>query len=282
MATFRGIVRLLFAVISIVALAVSYVLGWIMIPVSLVSKDPRFSCHQARTRLMSLVFKSLVKVTGIELITQLNFKTPLEHKNILFLSNHVSYLDIVALTFVHPMGFIAKKEVGEWPVLGRLIRRMGTIFVLRESMFDRFLCIRRLEAGLKNSCYCVFPEGTTTDKLLPDASVWKAGHLHTLRDPQTRVVAVGIQYLDHKKMAWIDNMTLTPHLWKVLKRKRIVIALCAEEVIVQPEELQDLRKLSHRIRSRVNHMCITAEETIYQSQVTEDTLQNQQPCRTHN
>ena len=55
----------------------------------------------------------------------------LAHPNVLVVANHVSWLDIFALHAVGPVRFIAKSEIARWPVLGRLVRGVGTLFIER-------------------------------------------------------------------------------------------------------------------------------------------------------
>ncbi|SMF05186.1 lysophospholipid acyltransferase family protein [Pseudobacteriovorax antillogorgiicola] len=262
MATIRGLYRLLLVILSCLALfGVHLVLSFLDVGLRLF-KPTWWKEGVLRVRLKGLIFKALVKTTGIRLETTIEAKEPLSDTRILFLGNHVNYLDIIALSVLHPMAFIAKEEVGRWPLIGPLIARMHTIFVQREDVWQRVRCVRALQRGINSMCYCLFPEGTTTDKLVPDLKNWKAGHLLTLRDPGVRVIAAGIRYQDHEKLAWIDNMTLAPHLWMVLKRKSIIISMQLREIDIQPSDLNDLRGLSYRIRDEVAALCVKAEQAL--------------------
>lgn len=78
-------------------------------------------------------------------------------------SNHCSYLDGPLLTAALPgrFTFVVQHGAADWPLAGRIIRRMGVTFVNRGSARagasqTRFL-IRRLEAG---DSLVIFPEGT--------------------------------------------------------------------------------------------------------------------------
>lgn len=91
------------------------------------------------------------------------FGTPLPGA-VLFVANHVSWLDIEVLHSQRMMGFVAKAEIARWPLVGWLASRGGTLYHHRGSesslhgvmhqMLDR---LRRGEA------VAVFPEGRTTD-----------------------------------------------------------------------------------------------------------------------
>src|SRR3546814_14712098 len=51
----------------------------------------------------------------------------------LFVANHVSWVDIVTLHSQRMMGFVAKREIAGWPLVGWLASRGETIFHQRGS-----------------------------------------------------------------------------------------------------------------------------------------------------
>src|SRR5258708_4712546 len=50
----------------------------------------------------------------------------------LLISNHVSYVDIIALLSLAPAMFVAKSEVKSWPVMGLMAQLGGTLFIDRQ------------------------------------------------------------------------------------------------------------------------------------------------------
>jgi len=82
----------------------------------------------------------------------------------LIVANHLSYLDILALSTLAPFVFIAKKEVRSWPVFGWMAKTAGTLFVDRERKLDTGKVNESvgevLRAGLR---VVLFPEGTSSD-----------------------------------------------------------------------------------------------------------------------
>lgn len=87
--------------------------------------------------------------------------TPLPGATV-FVANHVSWIDISALHSQRMMGFVAKREIAGWPVVGWLAARGETIFHQRgntESLGGVLHAMRaRLRAGRSVG---VFPEGRT-------------------------------------------------------------------------------------------------------------------------
>src|ERR1035438_709593 len=53
-------------------------------------------------------------------------------KNGLLVSNHLSYLDVLAISAATPAVFVSKAEVRHWPLFGWLAALGGTVFVERE------------------------------------------------------------------------------------------------------------------------------------------------------
>ena len=82
----------------------------------------------------------------------------------LFVANHISWVDIVALHSQHMMGFIAKAEIRRWPVVGWITSHGETIYLQRgnaNSLGDVMAEMsQRLRAG---RAVAAFPEGGTRD-----------------------------------------------------------------------------------------------------------------------
>ena len=82
----------------------------------------------------------------------------------MFVANHVSWIDIVALHSQHMMGFIAKAEIRRWPVVGWITSHGETIYLHRgnaNSLGDVMgEMSERLRAG---RAVAAFPEGGTRD-----------------------------------------------------------------------------------------------------------------------
>ena len=81
----------------------------------------------------------------------------------LYAANHVSWLEIVALGSITPLGFVAKDDVRRWPLIGALASAAGTLFLRRGSAraASRVVsaAVERLAEGRS---VAVFPEGTST------------------------------------------------------------------------------------------------------------------------
>ena len=111
------------------------------------------------TRYVQYVCRRLCEVFNIEV--QVHGTIP--HEPALWVSNHISWLDIAVLGSGARIFFLAKAEVEKWPILGNLAKGGGTLFIKRGSGDSER--IREQIAGFLKQDIPVlfFPEATTTD-----------------------------------------------------------------------------------------------------------------------
>lgn len=112
--------------------------------------------------------------------------TPLR-RDVFFVANHVSWIDILALGGASGTAFVAKTELATAPVVGWLAGLNRTVYVKRENRMGVADQINTLRDALAdNWSITVFPEGTTTDNasLLP----FKTPMLRVLEPPPPGVL----------------------------------------------------------------------------------------------
>lgn len=142
-------------------------------------------------------------------------------------SNHVSWLDIFALNACQNVCFVAKAEVGRWPLIGWLARATGTVFIARDpkaAKDQQVLFEARLRAGHR---LMFFPEGTSTDgfRVLPfKSTLFAAFYSHGL-DQRMLIQPVSVIYhapegRSARFYGWWGDMSFAPHLLKVLAQFR--------------------------------------------------------------
>jgi 1-acyl-sn-glycerol-3-phosphate acyltransferase len=82
----------------------------------------------------------------------------------LVVSNHLSYLDVLAYASISPCVFVAKQEVREWPVFGRFATMAGTVYVDRRRGRANDNAVALMDEALAAGVPVVlFPEGTSSD-----------------------------------------------------------------------------------------------------------------------
>lgn len=176
---------------------------------------------------------------------------------LLVLSNHMSYLDIVALGALMDAGFVAKSEVGTWPGFGLIARLGRTVFVERKRASagrGRDDIAQRLREG---EPLILFPEGTSSDgnRVLPfksallsvaesdpgrrrrGASQQDAAAKDLLPRPVIQPVSLAYTLMDgvpigrawRPLLAWYGDMDLAPHLFTMAGMGRVTV-----EIIFHP------------------------------------------------
>ena len=111
-------------------------------------------------RLLARLLRLHVRVAG----------APLRGKPVLFVSNHVSWLDIVAIGSIQPVAFVAKSEVRKWPLVGITAEMQRTVFVDRQKRHQTGDAVAQMVDRLaRGTPVVLFAEGTSSDgnRVLP-------------------------------------------------------------------------------------------------------------------
>jgi len=190
----------------------------VMIPAGLLVQTVRVAVPDGMKR---LYYRVACRVAGIRVEVSGN---AVRDRAVLFVANHVSYIDIPAIGTQVDVNFVAKAEVAGWPVFGLLAKLAGTVFVSRDRRqvaAQHAELERRLAAG---GALFLFPEGTSSDgrQVLPFNSslMGIAGAGSTLVQPVT------VAYLDPRAdYAWYADMTLLPHLGRILGLPGVTLRL---------------------------------------------------------
>jgi 1-acyl-sn-glycerol-3-phosphate acyltransferase len=117
----------------------------------------------ARDALLRLVFRGLLRAFGVRLVVRgVDGFTAERGRGALVVNNHISWLDIAAVNAVRPMRALAKREIADWPVLGALVARGGSIFLDRQRLSLLPATVAELAGALRGGALVnVTPEGTT-------------------------------------------------------------------------------------------------------------------------
>jgi 1-acyl-sn-glycerol-3-phosphate acyltransferase len=144
----------------------------------------------------------------------------------LHVANHVSWADILILGAATRTSFVAKREVRGWPVLGWLAAQHGTLFVDRGARTAVTQQRDEIVAAVRDGRQLtLFAEGTSSDgsAVLPfKSALFSAAYAGDLIVRPVTIAWVrvgGAEICDHNRrdIAWIEEMTLAPHLWRVLR-----------------------------------------------------------------
>lgn len=163
----------------------------------------------------------------------------IESGSVLYVLNHLSWLDIPVVGSHLQGAFVAKSEVGDMGMVGFLADIQRTIYVERErrhrSADQAGEIARRLRAGEN---VILFPEGTSNDgvRILPFKSslfsvVEGAGtdalRIQPLTLAYTHLNGLPITRNRLIELAWIGDMDLAPHALDCMRLGRIEARLLA-------------------------------------------------------
>lgn len=186
---------------------------------------PSLDAHARRARVRAWS-RRLLHLLNIDI----RMTGALAHPNVLVVANHVSWLDIFALHAVGPVRFIAKAEIARWPVLGRLVRGVGTLFIERARRRDTHRVNREVANALaEGDIVAVFPEGTVTDgtRLLP----FKGSLLQPIIDAGGSVQPVAIRYRtptgDISPATAYHDVHFLGSFWRICGEPALVVDLAA-------------------------------------------------------
>jgi 1-acyl-sn-glycerol-3-phosphate acyltransferase len=184
-------------------------------------------------------------------------------------ANHVSWTDIHVLGALGNVAFIAKSEVAEWPVIGRLSRLQGTVFVNRNHRKGTGEQAREIGARLAaGDAMILFAEGTTADGnfILPFRSPLFGSARFALRTGGTDSVLVqpvAIAYthfhgmpmgrLLRRHSAWIGQQELLPHLVQLLREGAVDVEVCFGEPIEYRDDA-DRKRIAREAEAQVRAM----------------------------
>lgn len=185
--------------------------------------------------------------------------TPLS-RDVFFISNHISWLDILALAGASGTAFVSKAELAEVPVVGWLASLNRTVFVKRENRMGVAAQINSLREALSdNWSVTVFPEGTVTDgqSLLP----FKTSMLRVLEPPPAEVLVqpVMIFYGDIAEwIGWVGDESGLNNAKRVLARKGSFTLEIHFLEPFSPEDYHGRKAIAARAREEIESALVNA------------------------
>lgn len=168
---------------------------------------------------------------------------------VLVVSNHISWMDIPVLGGVLPVSFVSKSEIREWPLLGVISGRGGTLFIRRGGKNAANEAAEKIAFRLRRGdSIAVFPEGTTTDghtvKRFHPRLFGAAAHA------EAGVQPVAIRYPHqhgvHPAAPFVNNESLFSHGVRALGEKHIDVEVTLCPLLAsQPVDRRTLSELAH-------------------------------------
>jgi 1-acyl-sn-glycerol-3-phosphate acyltransferase len=200
----------------------------------------------------------LVRICGLKIVMRdMNGNAavlpPASVQPALMVANHISWLDIFVINTLEPCRFVAKSDIRNWPLVGWLCAKTGTIFISRGKPRD----VRAIYQGLVESIkagdrIAFFPEGTTAEQgsLLP----FHPNLFEAAIDAGVAVQPYALRYLDdagglHPAADFIGETTIVESILAILKA-RSVRPITAELTVLAPMASADAHRRELALATR--------------------------------
>jgi 1-acyl-sn-glycerol-3-phosphate acyltransferase len=196
---------------------------------------------------------------------------PAAQRPLLLVSNHSSWLDIIILSSIVPVVFVAKSEIARWPLFGLFAKLQRTIFVDRSRRRDTGKVNNAIAARLGGGDPVVlFGEGTASDGnlVLPFRSALLGALKETLSEQgrgyvqpvsvaYTRLQGIPMGRQHRYVAACYGEINLVGHLKRVL-REGAIDAVVTFGTPLEVEPAMDRKQLARLTEDAVRRMTATA------------------------
>jgi 1-acyl-sn-glycerol-3-phosphate acyltransferase len=253
---------------TLLSIGAIIVLTLVLLPVQMTAV--RFE-WPLRRRIPTFYHGLVCRILGVR-ITAIGRRADLSP--LLIVSNHVSWLDISVITAVAPVVFVAKREVGTWPVFGLLARLQRSVFVDRERRHrtrDVNSEIGRRLAG--GDAVLLFAEGTSSDgnrvlafrtALIGAArdAIAEAGQvgrvwIQPMSIAYTAVRGLPLGRSNRCTVAWYGSAPLLPHLRQLVARGAIDVTVTWGDPVPY-DRFSDRKIVARGLEDRVRAMTVAA------------------------
>jgi 1-acyl-sn-glycerol-3-phosphate acyltransferase len=195
---------------------------------------------------------------------------PVRDRAVLFVSNHVSWVDIVVIGSITPVAFVAKREVASWPLVGVTAKMQRTVFVDRGRRHQTGDAVSEIAKRVASGTSVVlFAEGTSSDgnRVLPFRSALlgaiedRSGSGSILMQPMA-MTYVGQHGLpmgrQHRPLvAWYGDLDFMPHIKAFIERGAVDALVTYGDPVPADRDI-DRKAMSKRLEGTVRELLVTA------------------------
>jgi 1-acyl-sn-glycerol-3-phosphate acyltransferase len=193
---------------------------------------------------------------------------PVRNRAVLFISNHVSWADILVIGSIVPIAYVSKSEIGNWPLVGTAAKSQRTIFVdrsRRQQTGDAIAdIVERLASG---TSVVLFAEGTSSDgnRVLP----FRSALIGAVKEASARsehgilIQPMSICYTalngipmgrQHRPtVAWYGDLDFMPHISAFINRGAVDAVVTYGEPI-KADAASDRKVMTKTLQNAVRQM----------------------------
>ena len=189
---------------------------------------------------------------------------PSRQRAVLYVSNHVSWADILVIGSIVPVAFVAKREVASWPLVGITARLQRTVFVDRTRRRQAAEAVNEIVARLQDGISVVlFAEGTSSDgnRVLPFRSALLGavehaalhGGMDDLLIQPMSICYTGLHGMPmgrrHRPLvAWYGDLDFMPHIKAFVERGAVDAVVSYGEPVAAADRKTMTRQLEGAVR----------------------------------
>lgn len=212
-------------------------------------------------RVLCALLRMRVRVNGV----------PMRDRAVLYVSNHISWADILVIGSLAPVAFVAKREVASWPLVGITAKLQRTVFVDRTRRHQTGEAVADIVKRLKDGVSVVlFAEGTSSDgnRVLP----FRSALLGAVEEASAHAGNVLIQPMSisysglhgipmgrqHRPLvAWYGDLDFLPHIKAFIEQGAVDAVVSYGEAF--PADVETDRKaMTERLERSVRGLLASA------------------------
>jgi len=221
-----------------IALLLAHIVAGILITVVIfpwLALPRRNRIIRAWSRVLLVICGARLRMTGLALPPEIaHTGVATGSRGRMLLANHISWIDVFAIHAAVPSRFVAKAEIGDWPLLGTLVTRVGTLYIERGRRHAVASMNHRVRERLRDGeTVAVFPEGTTTDgrSLLP----FHSNLIAPAMEVDAECWPVALRYSEDGEpssaAAFVGDVGLVASLWNILVAHRLQVEVAFLEPV---------------------------------------------------
>ncbi|MDA0379143.1 MAG: lysophospholipid acyltransferase family protein, partial [Bacteroidetes bacterium] len=200
-------------------------------------------------------------VRGLRMTTEVRGSIP-EGMPSLIVSNHIGTLDPWLLASHFDVAFVAKAEMGSWPVIGFVCKAVGIIFAHRRNVMKTADTVNEIQERMRGGVsVLIFPEGTTSNgrQLLP----FKTGGFEAVAGMEDGFVIPMYFHVrrinsqtttedERVTVTWSSPQTMVENLWHMLGFRSMHYVIRIGSPI--PASGQDRKQLARQAQEAVQQL----------------------------
>jgi lyso-ornithine lipid O-acyltransferase len=187
----------------------------------LLSRLPRALLASFYPKLFHAWCRCFVRALGVTIRLHQHQHAPLP-KHYILIANHPSALEDVGIPSLFAVRSLAKIEVKDWFLVGKIATAAGTLFVQRESKSSRLAAQAELIAAVNaGDNIALYPEGGCKGRRIADRFLYGAFAVSIATN--TPIVPVFLHHEAQEIFEWTNQENLLQKLWTILTSPNSVV-----------------------------------------------------------